>query len=58
MYHVSAEGVDEHMINVHYYYFHLHALFDGYIQIYPREVLFCFKFELLRAQPCWFALHQ
>ena len=22
MYHVSAQGVDEHMINVHYYYYH------------------------------------
>ena len=21
MYHVSAQGVDEHMINVHYYYY-------------------------------------
>ena len=21
MYHVSAKGVDEHMINVHYYYY-------------------------------------
>ena len=21
MYHVSAQGIDEHMINVHYYYF-------------------------------------
>ena len=22
MYHVSAQGVDEHMINVHYYYYY------------------------------------
>ena len=22
MYHVSAQGIDERMINVHYYYFH------------------------------------
>ena len=22
MYHVSAQGVDERMINVHYYYYH------------------------------------
>ena len=25
MYHVSAQGVDEHMINVHYYYYYNHA---------------------------------
>ena len=24
MYHVSAQGVDEHMINVHYYYYVIH----------------------------------
>ena len=22
MYHVNAQGVDEHIINVHYYYYH------------------------------------
>ena len=22
MYHVSSQGIDEHMINVHYYYYH------------------------------------
>ena len=25
MYHVSAQGVDEHMINVHYYYYSVFA---------------------------------
>ena len=25
MYHVSAQGVDEHMINVHYYYYADHS---------------------------------
>ena len=31
MYHVSAQGVDEHMINVHYYYYDgtPHAHFQG-----------------------------
>ena len=27
MYDVSAQGVDEHMINVHYYYYYIHLLF-------------------------------
>ena len=27
MYDVSAKGVDEHMINVHYYYYYIHLLF-------------------------------
>ena len=26
MYHVSAQGVDEHMINVHYYYYYYNNL--------------------------------
>ena len=26
MYHVSAQGIDERMINVHYYYYYMHAL--------------------------------
>ena len=27
MYHVSAQGVDERMVNVHYYYYYLHQLY-------------------------------
>ena len=27
MYHVSAQGVDEHMINVHYYYYDIFQSF-------------------------------
>ena len=27
-------------------------------QYSTKEVLFCFKFELLIVQPCWFAIHQ
>ena len=29
MYHVSAQDVDEHMINVHYYYYYFASLFDS-----------------------------
>ena len=28
MYHVSAQGVDERMINVHYYYYYVHQVSD------------------------------
>ena len=35
MYHVSAQGVDEHMINVHYYYCgHFVLLPTTYLSIY------------------------
>ena len=27
MYHVSAQGVDEHVINVHYYYYYYYYYF-------------------------------
>ena len=30
MYHVSAQGVDERMINVHYYYYYFGILFMVY----------------------------
>ena len=28
------------------------------ITIYTKETLFCFTFELIRVQPCWFAFYQ
>ena len=28
MYHVSAQGIDERMINVHYYYYYYYYYFD------------------------------
>ena len=30
MYHVSAQGVDELMINVHYYYYYVECLWPGW----------------------------
>ena len=38
MYHVSAQGVDERMINVHYYYIHLGC--QSYMFYLPKT---CFK---------------
>ena len=29
MYHVSAQGIDERMINVHYYYYHYNCSFNS-----------------------------
>ena len=39
MYHVSAQGVDEGMINEHYWV-HLHGLHGGSVNIYTTEALF------------------
>lgn len=39
-------------------YFHLQVLFGCSLSIYTKKVPFCFEFELLGAQPCWFILHQ
>ena len=33
MYHVSAQGVDERMINVHYYYYHERLSLDGHSRV-------------------------
>ena len=32
MYHVSALGVDEHMINVHYYHYHVAAIHNAVLE--------------------------
>ena len=39
MYHVSAQGVDERMVNVHYYYYIMISA-AGYLWI-PRFSLYC-----------------
>ena len=47
MYHVSAQGVDEHMINVHYYYHDFDTVLccsshqaDAFMKAYPNFVNF------------------
>ena len=43
MYHVSAQGVDERMINVHYYYdYHYHSVFpcNTLCNCFGRTVLY------------------
>ena len=43
-------------------YFHLQASFGSFINIYTKEVLFVLffasNFQILREQPCWFALYE
>ena len=39
-------------------YFHPQTPSGCSIKIYTKAVLLCFEFELLKAQPCSFALHQ
>ena len=34
MYHVSAQGIDERIINVHYYYYHMHVMPNGNIGLH------------------------
>ena len=46
MYHVSAQGVDERMINVHYYYYYYFA-----ILISSSTVIHSVKQRLLRNRP-------
>ena len=41
-----------------YKYFHLLALLGDMSTFILWEALFCFKFELRRVQPCWFALYE
>ena len=33
MYHVSAQGIDERMINVHYYYYYLKSLVVLFVEV-------------------------
>ena len=42
MYHVSAQGVDECMINIHYYYYNLFILFFDFMYIHTRWYPFHF----------------
>ena len=32
--------------------------FGCFMNFYAKQIYFCFQFQLLGAQPCWFALHQ
>ena len=41
MYHVSAQGVDERMINVHYYYYYLVAVFETARLHYVQSTVPC-----------------
>ena len=43
MYHVSAQGVDERMINVHYYYYYYYC----YYYYYYYECFVCFIYPFL-----------
>ena len=40
MYHVSAQGVDERMINVHYYYYYYYSL-SKQLDEYPKDKSGC-----------------
>ena len=67
MYHVSAQGVDERMINVHYYYVTVlcdhffifstsshgqpHAVMGGFISISGELVLLCDEFIMAADSP-------
>ena len=41
MYHVSAQGVDERMINVHYYYYSIHNDDQHEPSVWVWHHLFC-----------------
>ena len=70
MYHVNAQGIDEHMINVHYYYYYCcQYLLKKKVAVFllfffPFFLLGvgvgggCFEFELLKEQPHWFIFCQ
>ena len=42
MYHVSAQGVDEHMINVHYYYYYIVLKTTTFLYSVFMHVDWCF----------------
>ena len=39
MYHVSAQGIDERMINVHYYYYYIYDLATTDLALGPLNLL-------------------
>ena len=50
MYHVSAQGVDERMINIHYYYYQKNACFVV-IHRFLNDFFFFFFFFLELPRP-------
>ena len=54
MYHVSAQGVDEHMIYVHYYYYNTVITLITILYIYSINLVLCFYNTWLALQ---FAFH-
>ena len=42
MYHVSAQGIDEHMINVHYYYIYKHRRLHAYLHTHRHLLAYTY----------------
>ena len=65
---MNAQGIDEHMINVHCYYYccqylYKRRLLSLFVVLFPLFLLGvgmggCFEFELLKEQPNWFIFCQ
>ena len=56
MYHVSAQGIDERMINVHYYYYYGHRLtvkFGLLMHGHRLTGLVFFPLQAVASDPLW-----
>ena len=57
MYHVSAQGVDEHMINVHYYYYDVRTHPGFYARTCPGFYVRTCPGFCVRSHPGFYVRH-